>query len=423
MSNALAIATVTETLRSVLTPALNAALVSGSQITTFRPDNAALQGPSTPPGVNIFLYQATPNTASRNADLPTRKADGTLIRRPQAALDLHYLLSFYGNDGAYEQQRLLGAVVRAIHAVPVLQRSALQTTEATTQTPGGPLIFASRLSQQIDLVRFTPINFSLEEMSKLWSVFLKSDYVLSVAYVAGVVLIETDDTPPGDAPPALTPSLLVIPFSVASINAVQPQSVALAAAGPTQITLVGEGLGAENLVAFSTPGVTSPIMGTIAPGGTGASVTVTLPAGLHAGINSVQFSQSAPVVPLPGSSPHVLSQSNIAVFVILPTLVSVGPAATAGHLSATVSPTVGPQQEVSLILNQAPGAVPGIPKAFSLPADPHPAETGTLTFSTVFLGGQVPTGSYLARIRVDSSESHLTVSAAGAFSGPLVIVS
>jgi hypothetical protein len=35
----------------------------------------------------------------------------------------------------------------------------------------------------------------------------------------------------------------------------------------------------------------------------------------------------------------------------------------------------------------------------------------------------LPSGTYLARIRVDSAESRLTVDAAGAFNGPLVTIS
>src|SRR5262245_52289646 len=103
MSNALAIATVTATLQQMLSGAMAKSGVPGAIATNLRPDDeAGLQSPS----VNIFLYQVTPNTAFRNADLPTRRADGTLLRRPQAALDLHYLLTFYGDDNNLEQQRL-----------------------------------------------------------------------------------------------------------------------------------------------------------------------------------------------------------------------------------------------------------------------------------------------------------------------------
>jgi len=421
MSNVLAIATVTETLRNVLAKALPPSLVSGAQVTTLRPDDASLQGPGTTAGVNIFLYQATPNTAWRNADLPTRNSDGSLVQRPQAALDLHYLISFYGSDIVLEQQRLLGAVARHLHAAPVLERGAVGKTETQVDLASGKQFYNSNLSGQIDVVRFTPINFSLEEMSKLWSVFLKTDYVLSLAYVATVVLIETDDPPPADALPVLKRRIQAVPFSLASIDAVNPQAVVLSAAGPNIITVQGEGLAADSIVSFTTPGITDPILGTINPGSTGASLSVTLPAGLHPGVNTVQLTQTAPVASPPGSSP-ILSQSNAAAFVILPSIVSVTPGSPPGELIAVVSPAVGPEQQVYLVLNQLAGSPPSGPQAFALPAGPHETETGTFSFTTVFPNGSVPPGSYLARVRVDAAESRLTVNASGTFNGPLVEV-
>ena len=114
MSNALAIATVTATLQDVLTLATVASGVGGALVRAVRPDDTA----NLPPiGVNVFLYQVSPNTAWRNADLPTRRADGSLLRRPQVALDLHYLFTVYGNDIKYEPQRILGAVVRQLPSV------------------------------------------------------------------------------------------------------------------------------------------------------------------------------------------------------------------------------------------------------------------------------------------------------------------
>ena len=55
-----------------------------------------------------------PNAALRNSDLPTRNHRSVVVQRPTCALDLHYLLSFYGDDSKLEPQRMLGAVVRRI---------------------------------------------------------------------------------------------------------------------------------------------------------------------------------------------------------------------------------------------------------------------------------------------------------------------
>ena len=95
MSNFLAIATVTAALKVALENAL-AVDTSGMShdVIIGRPD--AIENNGNTAGVNIYLYQVTPNTAWRNADLPTRNAAGILVQRPRIALDLHYLLTFYG---------------------------------------------------------------------------------------------------------------------------------------------------------------------------------------------------------------------------------------------------------------------------------------------------------------------------------------
>jgi hypothetical protein len=116
MSNFLAVATVTATLRQMLLPVVGKD-VPGATVTTQRPDAAGgAQGLC----VNIYLYQVTPNAAWRNEDLPTRRTGGELVKHPQVALNLHYLLTFYGDEGNLEPQRLLGSVMRTLHTRPVL---------------------------------------------------------------------------------------------------------------------------------------------------------------------------------------------------------------------------------------------------------------------------------------------------------------
>jgi Pvc16 N-terminal domain len=59
------------------------------------------------PAVNVYLYQVTPNAAHQNNDAPTRRSDGTLTQRPQAAFDLHCLFTFHGNDATLQPQLLV----------------------------------------------------------------------------------------------------------------------------------------------------------------------------------------------------------------------------------------------------------------------------------------------------------------------------
>jgi hypothetical protein len=410
MSNALAIATVTATLQQQLAGALATAGIAGAQVTTVRPDApAGLPNP----GVNIFLYQVTMNPSWRNADLPARQADGSLLRRPQTALDLHYLLTFHGDDATLDQQRLLGVVARQFHAAPVLSRDAVRQAQSNIA-----VLANADLADQVELVRIRPVGLSLDELSKLWSIFPEADYVLSAVYVAGVVLIATDDTPPAAPPAPRQPSVTSGTFAPAIIDAVEPQPVELAPSPPTPITLVGANLDPSDEVTFTTPGKPDPIPGTVGPGPGGARLSVFLPAGLRPGVNTVQLTQLAPAVSPPSTVPRPLAQSNAALFLLRPTIVSLGPGSPPGSITAVVSPPVGPRQQVSMLLNGT-----GSPAAaFLLAAAPHPAETDTFVFNVAKLRGGSPPGVYLARIRVDEAESRLNVDASGKFFGPTVTI-
>jgi hypothetical protein len=329
-------------------------------------------------------------------------------------LDLHYLLTFYGSDANLEPQRLMGLVARKLHAQPVLARADIAAAVAAA-IDGGSVHFlaASDLAAQVEMVRFTPVNFSLEEMSKLWSVFLKTDYVLSAAYVASVVLIETDEPPPGSALPVLKPVVAAVPFSPAVVEAVDPNPVELAAGATLRLALVGRNMDPGDRVTFSTPGREGTLAGAVEAGSRNERMLVAGPAGLRPGLNAVRLVRMAPVPPAPA---RVLFESNAVSFVLLPKVISLNPAAAQpGRITGVLSLQAGPTQRVSLVLSRV-----GAAGAFMLPSAPHAAETDTFTFDRTFNGGSVPAGTYLARVRVDDAETRLDVNPAGQFTGPLV---
>ncbi|QTA89103.1 DUF4255 domain-containing protein [Desulfonema magnum] len=178
MSNYLAIATVTEVLKELLQEA-----VQGAAVTTMHPSKQKES-----PAINIYMYQVNPNKSLRNTDLPTRRSNGSLIQCPQIALNLNYLISFYGNDATHEPQRLLGSVVSAIHANPVLESQQIRDVINKID-----YIRNSDLDTSVEQVKFTTIPFSLEESFKIWSAF-QTQHALSIAYEASVVQIESEDT-------------------------------------------------------------------------------------------------------------------------------------------------------------------------------------------------------------------------------------
>lgn len=192
MSNALAIATVTTALAQVARAAAQG-IVTGADVLTSRPDPDAAPAQR----IHLFLYQVVPNASLRNNDLPTRSSDYRLVQRPRAALDLYYLLAFYGSENDLEPQRMLGAVVRDLHAHPVLTRPQIQAAVASQA-----FLVGSNLADSIETVRFNLHSLNLEDLSKLWSIFFQTPYTLSAVYQASLVLIETDDSAQ-PAPPVL----------------------------------------------------------------------------------------------------------------------------------------------------------------------------------------------------------------------------
>lgn len=186
MSNHLAIATITATLQRTLQSAIQAD-VDGARATTLRPSDI---GSSTPDmGLNIFLYQVITNPALHNIDATPLRTRGNPVKR-QAALDLYYILSFYGNDNELIPQRLLGSAVRTLNDNRVLTSDMIrETCENSTMT----FLRESTLVNQLQQISIMPLDLSLEDLSKTWGVFFQTPYVLSIAYKVLVVLIQGEE--------------------------------------------------------------------------------------------------------------------------------------------------------------------------------------------------------------------------------------
>ena len=236
MSNFLAVATVTAALRGMLHGTVEQD-VPGATAEAGRPDQDA-QTPIV--GVNIYLYQAAPSVHHRGADLPTRDSAGRLTQKPRVALDLYYLFSFYGDDTAYEPQRVLGSVVRTLHGRPLLDKDLF----TDTVTAEAALLGASDLPQVEEPVRLTPLALSVEELSKVWSIFFQTPYALSAAYVASTVFVEGEDSP-RRALPVRRRNIEVNPFRRVVIEQAASADGASApiVLGGGTLVLTGPGLG------------------------------------------------------------------------------------------------------------------------------------------------------------------------------------
>jgi hypothetical protein len=378
----------------------------------LRPDSSTTTLPN--PGVNIFLYEVVPNAQWRNSDLPTRNSDGSLIRRPQAALDLHYLFTFYGDESKLEPQLLMGSVMRTIHAQPVLTRQQIQS--AIGSSLYSSILGASNLADDFELVKFSPLSLSLEELSKLWSVFFEVDYALSVAYQGTTVLIESDDVPQATLP-VRKPLVYVLPFSYPSIAQVQPQMIEFSTAA--SITVIGSNLFADPNTYTNTVLINN-MAATPNPPLQNGHIAVPLPAGIAAGLSTVQVVQRPQLGDPPKTHPGGF-ESNVAALMILPKLSSAtfgtyptqllpnvgetGPSVPRPGIKVDVAPLVSTTQQLSLLLNQVSDPPSASPLSFTLQARHRDADTDPIIFDAP----NVPPSTYLARIRVDGAVSNLVI--------------
>lgn len=417
MSNFLAIATVTAALSDLLQAAVGPD-VPGATVTTVRPSS---NGGMPATGVNIFLYQVTPNAAWQNADLPTRRAGGELIQRPQAALDLHYLLTFYGADAQLEPQRVLGSAVRTLHARPVLTRAMIQQTIGR---PAFSFLAGSNLADAIELVKFTPLPLSLEDLSKLWSVYFQTPYSLSVAYQGTVVLIESEE-PTQSTLPVQARNIYVVPFRQPLIEAVSADNGDIIMAG-SRIAITGKRLRADVTQVAVGGNDLTPAPEDISD----TRIRLTLPPGLRAGVQGLQVVQPRLMGTPP--APHRGVESNLAAFVLHPAInsrpdgtpdIAISPPT----MTVKLSPSVAKTQRAALLLNELNAPIGRTARAYRFDSAPRnapadPAETDTLAFP---ISGVLP-GDYLVRVQVDGADSPLVQDADKnnpLFIGPKVTIS
>lgn len=422
MSNHLAIAAATSTFAQLLDRA--AGVIDEAKVTIGRPKEG------TPTGINVYLYQVSPNAALRSADLPARRADGTLAQRPQAAIDLHYLLTFYGAENKLEPQILMGSAVSLLHARPILTQDMIrrEIERCVAEDPNHYLATAD-LAEQVERITFTPVPLNLEELSKLWSVFFQIPYCLSLAYSASVVLIEADATPQ-TALPVRAANIYAVPFGHPVIETAESADgknapVTVAA------TVIVRGRGLRGETTKIRLGEIEETVGPTDGANTVSDRAITLSLGsplfagrpLRAGVLGLQV-----VHPRMMGTPaveHVGVESNVKPLVLHPTVAVEAVSALA--MTLHFSPAVGKKQRVIAMLNEY-AAGSGKPLAYTLKAPAHNGitdedvpETDSITFA---LTG-VPAGDYLLRVQVDGAESPLETDPDPGnprYSGPRVIV-
>jgi Pvc16 N-terminal domain len=412
MSNYLAIATVSAALQRILQATIQQD-VPGARVTTVRPDNSGSGVPEV--GVNIYLYQATPNPAWRNQDLRTRRPKGELIKQAQAGLDLYYLMTFYGNEIELEPQRLLGSTVRTFVDNPILTPEVIRETVNNSTFS---FLAGSTLEQQVERVTIVPHSMNTEDLSKIWSIFFQTPYVLSFAFMGGAVLIEGNKgsgrpLPVRRAEFYTTPTQAIISQVLPEGRANQPIDIT------TNLTIRGKQLQGECTVIKIGDAKVSPQKVSENEIQLDLSLLSTQEASsLRAGVQSLQILH--PITKGTSSELERAFGSNVVPFILCPRIAADVVVTNlentgedgfyAAQLRVQIDLTVSVRQRVLIFLNERvfSGDVSQMrsnPAAYIFPANSRNEDSKTVVFSVT----DVKAGMYLVRVQIDSAESPLEV--------------
>jgi hypothetical protein len=198
MSSALSIAAITAILKNLLENVLvqqaRTTGIGDVVVTTLSPDRVTI-GADERPQLNLYLYRLTPNSGWRRAN----RVDEQKAQQEQSpALDLHYLLSAYGERDV-QAEVLLGVAIQCLQQSSVISgeriRAALVALASTKSSHGHATLAAlARASALVPLeeIKITPEFLSLEDLSKLWS-SLQAHARLSVTYQVSVMLSTARD--------------------------------------------------------------------------------------------------------------------------------------------------------------------------------------------------------------------------------------
>lgn len=420
MSNHLAIATVTATLQRLLQQSVQTS-VEGARVTSARPDNQGGAAPET--GITLYLYHLRRNDAYGNADTPGRQRRAEIARRNQLAIDLYYLMSFYGDEAALEPHRLLGGALQLFEDRSVLSSRMIRETLAD---PGYGFLADSDLADQLEMMWFELMPLSTDELSKIWSVFFQTPHALSVCYKVTVVMIEGRD--PGQrALPVRERRLGLAPFDqqpvIEQVVAVTGRYDPILATSTVRIH--GRTLAAA-AVQVRVGGVEiTPLQATETD--IVFSISQVLSVGVKIGVQSLQVihprlrarTEGRRDRRTPGNAAGNLLirdpvfrgvESNVAAFILRPTIqqLQVTPAPgladepRSARCDITLDIPLQPGQRALLCLNDRSLETLN---AYVFECDRIDAPTSTLTFHAE----QLEPGDYLARVQVDGAESVLQV--------------
>lgn len=407
MSNTQAIAVTSGVIEARIRALLKDAGLEELSVTAKMPS-----GETPADGVYFQAYRVTPNPSLRGLDLPTRRADGSLSRKPRLAIDVDYAVSFVGDASEFEAEHLAALVLTDFHANAFLSPTEINEFVDAEDSP----LPDADLGDQLERVKLTLIPLSLEDLSRVWGLGNQSFYALTVAFSASIIILDAEVEPIASRPvvdPQVHVGAQAGPIVHSVRSSARPQAV-VAIDGTTTEALIIEGqnlAGSHTALQIGDSLVPVPIA---AVSGTRIELPITAALGLRSGATSVSVVHQIDVDP-PSGDLRMGASSNALPLVLLPEFADTSPTATAVgddvDIRVTVTPVPADDQDVTLLLDQVGGQTHASSQA-------RVAEPGALVFRVE----DVPTGTYLLRLRVDGAVTIPSSSGSGALDTPAVTV-
>ncbi|MEP6635824.1 MAG: Pvc16 family protein, partial [Acidobacteriota bacterium] len=339
-----------------------------------------------------------------------------------------------------------GYGMQLLHETPVLTRNAIRTALAPPSSVSGSAdippklraLFTSELAEQVEQIKIIPEAPNTEEISRLWSA-MGAHYRPTAAYQASVVLIESKQSAKS-ALPVRARNIYVVPFNQLVIEEIKSQVKAgdpILSNQPIlagqNLVIAGHGLSGDQVLVNIGGIEKTPAAADIVD----TQIIVAIPPEVPAGVQGVQVIHRRLMgTPL---APHRGLESNLAAFVLRPTIVPAsvsfapdgGRPVISGSVTLTVNPPIGIQQRVVLLLNELlPLSSPPVevktdsysfvaPPRFVL--SPPTSPPGPIQTITIPIKG-VKAATYVVRLQVDGAESMLSTDVNGQFNSPKVTI-
>lgn len=361
MSDYLAISAVTAVLKFMLQKEIPEELgISSLKISHRAPH--AISTEEGEAGLNIFLYQISLNSGYNNYDLPRRNSQDRLISKPLVGLDLHYLLTpfsaFSADNDEILIQQILASTIRILHENPILTKDLINATfDSIRRLDPINKILDSDIAKQNEKIKIVYKPLSLEEITKIWSSHVQTNYRLSVTYLATVVLIDGKEEAIRPLP-VQERKIFVKQLRYPFIERIEPHILQWDPnPANMKIDIIGKNLSSDKLkVTINGLEIAQSLLSVIS----NERIAVTLPSDMHAEIKTLKIlhglstENDSQSTTNSDSPQHLAFESNNAHFVLAPKLITNFPLVIqkGTDLALDVKPPIKENQKVEVIVGE-----------------------------------------------------------------------